>query len=75
MDSRPATRAQLLAGALGLVAAGSLAMLGGVLVLGGCASDEPVGHSSTTEKRTIDTPTERTTVTETHDKDTRYVPR
>jgi hypothetical protein len=67
-----------LARTLGSAAAGCLALLGGSALLGGCAStrsSEPVGHTTTTEKRVIDTPTEKTTVTETHDKDTRYVPR
>lgn len=40
----------------------------------GCES-EPVGHSKTVEKKTIDTPTEKTTVTETREKDTRINPR
>jgi len=40
--------------------------------LSGCASDEP-GHTKTTTKTTVDTPTERKTITETHEKDTRYV--
>lgn len=64
-------------GRLGKVAlaSGALALaLGG---LGGCASDanEPVGHTKTTTKRTTDTPTEKTTVTETHQKDTTVYPR
>lgn len=42
--------------------------------LAGCASEE-VGHSKTTTKRTIDTPTEKTIVTETHEKDTTLTPR
>lgn len=50
---------------------GGWAMLGGAL---GCASDD-VGHTKTTTKRTIDSPTEKTTVTETREKDTRIVPR
>jgi hypothetical protein len=39
----------------------------------GCES-EPVGHSKTVQKKTIDTPTEKTTVTETKEKDTRIDP-
>jgi hypothetical protein len=43
-------------------------------VLGGCA-DEPVGHSKTVSKTTIDTPSGKTTTTETHEKDTRIIER
>jgi hypothetical protein len=54
-----------------MAAAGMLGVfLGG---FAGCA-DEPVGHSKTTTKTTVDTPTEKTTTTETHEKDTRVVP-
>ncbi len=56
-----------------------IAVLGAALTLlaglSACAADEPVGHSKTTTKRTIDTPTTKTTVTETHDKDTKMYPR
>lgn len=38
-----------------------------------CAS-EPVGYSKTTTKTTTDTPTEKTTVTETHEKNTTITP-
>ena len=58
---------------LGLAAAGSVFLL--VLGFAGCAADEPVGHSKTTTKKVIDTPTEKTTVTETHEKDTKLTPR
>ena len=48
---------------------------GGVLALSaGCESDD-VGHHKTVTKETVDTPTERKTITETHEKDTRYVPK
>ncbi len=47
----------------------------GLFVITGCQADEPVGHSKTTTKQTIDTPTEKTTVTETHEKDTKVYPR
>ena len=51
------------------------AILFASLVSTGCQSDEPVGHSKTTTKQVIDTPTEKTTVTETHEKDTKLYPR
>ncbi|HYD00246.1 MAG TPA: hypothetical protein VEB22_03395 [Phycisphaerales bacterium] len=48
--------------------------------VGGCVhhhddgvADTTVGHTKTTEKRVYDTPTDRTTVTETHERDTRIV--
>lgn len=44
--------------------------LGGIVCLSGCASDEP-GYSKTTTKTTVDTPTEKTTTTETHEKETK----
>lgn len=40
----------------------------------GCAS-EPVGYSKTTTETTNDTPTEKTTVTETREKNTTITPR
>jgi len=40
----------------------------------GCESDR-VGHSKSTTKRTIDTPTEKKTITETHEKETTYDPK
>lgn len=58
---------------LGLVASGSACLL--VLGLAGCAGSEPVGHSKTTTKSTTETPTEKTTVTETHEKNTTLTPR
>lgn len=50
------------------------ACIGGAAWVVGCADDQ-VGHSKTVEKRTVDTPTEKTTTTEVHEKDTRYVPK
>jgi hypothetical protein len=50
---------------LGWIAAGA--------PLSGCAS-EPVGKSTTTTKKTIETPTEKTTVTETRKKETTIDP-
>lgn len=60
-----------------LVASLSIAALS---IFTGCSSsddvhDDAVGHTKTTEKRVIDTPTEKTTITETHEKETKYVPR
>jgi hypothetical protein len=55
-----------------LVAAAAAALglsLGG---LAGC-SDEP-GHSKTVSKTTVETPTQKTTTTETHTKDTKVYP-
>ena len=46
----------------------------GVLVAGGCASNEPVGSKKTTTKTVVETPTEKTTVTETHKKETKVIP-
>lgn len=43
--------------------------------LGACASSEPVGYTKTTTKTTNDTPTEKTTVTETREKNTTVTPR
>jgi hypothetical protein len=56
---------------------GIVVLSAATLVLTGisaCAADEPVGHTKTTTKRTTDTPTEKTTVTETHEKDTKLYP-
>ena len=59
--------------AMGAVATASLVMFFGALVgMGGCESDD-VGHSKSVEKRTVDTPTEKVTTTETHEKETHYV--
>lgn len=44
-------------------------------VLIGCTHNEPVGRSTTTKKEVVDTPTEKTTTTETRVKDTRIDPR
>ena len=57
-----------------VLALGSLAGLLGLIAAQGCTGEE-VGHSTTTTKRTTDTPTERTTVTEVHEKDTTLTPR
>ncbi|MGH7244610.1 MAG: hypothetical protein ACREJD_14455 [Phycisphaerales bacterium] len=43
-------------------------------LLGGCASSEPVGYSKSTTKTTTDSPTEKTTVTETREKNTTITP-
>jgi len=51
-----------------------VAGLASVFSTSGCATED-VGHSKTTTKKTTDTPTERTTVTETHEKDTTLTPR
>ncbi|MBX3379374.1 MAG: hypothetical protein KF805_04715 [Phycisphaeraceae bacterium] len=45
----------------------------GAIALCSCAS-EPVGYSKTTTKTTTDTPTEKTTVTETREKNTTITP-
>lgn len=45
-----------------------------ICLLGACAADEPVGTTETTTKKVIDTPTEKTTITETHKKDTKLYP-
>lgn len=42
--------------------------------LGGCRTDEPVGERRTQTKTTIETPTEKKVITETHEKETRYNP-
>jgi hypothetical protein len=54
-----------------LVLAVSIAF--GALVAAGCASNEPVGSKKTTTKTTVETPTEKTTITETHKKETKIV--
>jgi hypothetical protein len=56
-----------------LAAAAIASLLLPLGLFGGCA-DEPVGHTKTTTKTTVDTPTEKTTTTETHEKDTRMSP-
>lgn len=57
-----------------LRATGVIAMgLGGLMVVGGCADN--VGHSKTTTKSTTETPSERVTTTEVHEKDTTLTPR
>jgi hypothetical protein len=52
----------------------TLAAAAPLALLAACASSEPVGYKKTTSKTTIDTPTEKKTITETHEKDTRYYP-
>ena len=55
---------------MGVTAAATLLMFLGALVgMGGCESDN-VGHTKTVEKQVVDTPTEKTTVTTTHEKNT-----
>jgi hypothetical protein len=56
------------AGLLGLAAALGLSMTIG-------CSDEPVGHSKSVTKTTEDTPSGRTTTTETREKDTKIIER
>lgn len=56
------------------VSTAALAGLVGLIAAVGCVSEE-VGHTKTTTKQTTDTPTERTTVTEVHEKDTTLTPR
>ncbi|MFT3685805.1 MAG: hypothetical protein QM783_12925 [Phycisphaerales bacterium] len=59
---------------MGAAAAGSLLFfMAAAATLGGCASDDQVGHTKTVEKRVVDTPTEKVTTTETKEKDTHYV--
>ena len=41
----------------------------------GCATDDQEGRTRTVKKTTIDTPTEKTTVTETREKSTEINPR
>ncbi|MBC7771111.1 MAG: hypothetical protein H7210_01320 [Pyrinomonadaceae bacterium] len=62
-----AYRALRMPGPIGACASVSL---GGLVCLSGCASTEEPGHSKTVTKTTVETPTEKTTVTETHQKDT-----
>ena len=55
---------------LGLLLGGLLAF-GLLSVIGGCS--EPVGSSKTTTKTTIETPTEKTVITEKNTKETKIV--
>lgn len=57
------------------VAALAVIGIGAVVGLSGCAVDEPVGTTKTTTKTVVDTPTEKTTTTETHEKDTKLYPK
>ena len=59
--------------AIGVALAASTCLV--ILGLAGCAADEPVGHSRTKTTKVTDTPTEKTTVTETHEKNTKLTPR
>ena len=70
----PRNRFSRLLSAFPLLAVG-LVGIGGVCLIAGCAGSEPVGHSKTTTKSTTETPTEKTTVTETHEKNTTLHPR
>jgi len=70
MFFQPSGRTCVRAG-MTLMAAAAAVLL---FAAGGCASDEPVGHTKTTTKKVIDSPTEKTTVTETHEKDTKVYP-
>lgn len=71
LSSQPATPLPL---RVSIGAAAALVVFLGALVgLGGCATSDEVGHTKTVEKRVIDTPTEKVTVTETHEKDTKIV--
>ena len=55
---------------LAALAAGSIVL--SIAGLAGCASDEP-GHSKTQTKTTVQTPSGKTTTTETHEKDTTII--
>lgn len=52
----------------------ALVSLGSVASLTGCTTDE-VGRSKTTTKETINSPTQKSTVTETKTKETTFTPR
>lgn len=58
---------------LSITAGAGLAAL--IVLSSGCAASEPVGYSKSTTKTTTDTPTEKTTVTETREKNTTITPR
>ena len=60
---------------LGVAGAMALAvpLAGLALGLAACSYDEP-GHSKSVEKTTVDTPTGKTTTTETHEKTTTVTP-
>ena len=60
---------------LGTVGAAALAipLAGFTFALAACHYDEP-GHTRTVEKTTVDTPTAKTTTTETHEKTTTVTP-
>jgi len=51
-----------------------LAALPALIPLAGCRSDDP-GHSKTTTKETVKTPSGQTTITETHETDTKVHPK
>ncbi len=71
--SRSRSAARLCCWGLGI--AGATVLGASMLIaLGGCA-DDPVGHSKTVTKTTEETPSGKTTTTETHEKDTRIIDR
>lgn len=59
----------------GVTSGACVLLAGAAAMLGGCASNEPVGYQKTTTKTTTDTPAEKTTVTETREKNTTITPR
>ena len=59
---------------VGGLAAVTLGCLGAVVFLSGCTTDE-VGRSKVTTKETINSPTQKSTVTETKTKETTFTPR
>jgi len=56
------------------VALATPAVIIGSMTLAGCRNDE-VGRTTTVEKTTVDTPEGETTVTETHHKETKLIPK
>ncbi|MDZ4753288.1 MAG: hypothetical protein SGJ11_02170 [Phycisphaerae bacterium] len=50
------------------------AVIVGSFAVSGCRNDE-VGRTTTVEKTTVDTPAGETTVTETHHKETKLIPK
>jgi len=61
--------------AAALASVGMITVFAVAAGVGGCASDEPVGKSTTTTKKTVETPDEKITVTETKKKETTVNPR
>lgn len=70
--SRTANQPRL-AGSIGVFALAALTLTT-LASLIGCTTDE-VGRTKTTSKETIDSPTQRSTVTETRTKETTFTPR